>query len=411
MTSSAIVIGAGITGVATALCLARDGCRVTLIDRNPPGDPAQASFGNGGLLARASIIPVQEPGLIWRAPGMLADRDAPLFLRWPYLPRLAPWLVPFLRNGAAERLDRIVPALWALTRDTVEAHRALAAGTPAERFITSGSYGYLFADRAAFAQEVEGYRRKAALGITWDERAAAEVDPALGRDYGFAAVLGEHGWISHPGRYVAALASAAKAAGAAVLRGEVRDLRATATGVAVETGDGRLTADRAVLAAGVWSGGLAKRLGLRVPIESERGYHIMLEAPSHRPPFPLMLTDRAVLVTPMEGALRFAGVVEFGGTAAPPSEAPFALIRRAIRRAYPDLTWESETTWMGHRPTLTDSLPALGPVPGAPAVICAFGGQHLGLTMGPRLGRLAADLVAGRRANIDLAPYAPGRFG
>jgi D-amino-acid dehydrogenase len=410
MPSSAIVIGAGITGVAAALCLARDGWAVTLVDRVAPGDPAQTSFGNAGLLARGSILPVQEPGLVWRAPRMLLDRDAPLFLRPSHLPRLLPWLLPFLANGARPRLDRIVPAIWALTRDTVEAHQALAAGTPAAALIETGPYAYLFPDRAAFAAEAEGYARKAAAGIAWRERPAAELDPALGPAYGFAAELPDHGWIADPGAYVAALADAAAAAGARILRAEVRDLRPTAAGVAVETDAGPLAADRAVLAAGVWSRALAARLGLRIPLETERGYHLTLRGPSRRPPFPMMLADRALVMTPMREGLRVAGLVEFGGTEAPPSKAPLALIRRAIRRAYPDLTWEAETAWMGHRPTTPDSLPALGPVPGAEAVICAFGGQHLGLTIGPRLGRLAADLAAGRRPNLDLAPYAPGRF-
>lgn len=408
--STAIIVGAGITGVAAALGLARDGWAVTLVDRLDPGDPGQTSFGNAGLLARGSVVPVQEPGLIWRAPGMLLDRDAPLFLRMGYLPKLLPWLVPFLRSGSVARLDRIVPAIWALTRDTVEAHRALAAGTEAAGLIETGSYAYLFADRAAFAHDAAAYRRKAAQGLVWEERDAAGLDPHLGPDYRFATVFPEHGWIADPGAYVAALARAVTAAGGTVLRADARDIRAAGEGVEVETDTGVLRADRAVLAAGVWSRPLAARLGLRVPLETERGYHLMLRGANRRPPFPMMLSDRALVMTPMREGLRVAGLVEFGGLEAPPSEAPFALIHRAIRRAYPGLTWESETRWMGHRPTTTDSLPVLGPVPGASSVICAFGGQHLGLTIGPRIGRLAADLAAGRRVNLDLAPYATDRF-
>ena len=407
---SAVVIGAGITGVAAALALIRDGRAVTLVDRLEPGDPGQTSFGNAGLIARASIVPVQEPWLILKAPRMLLDRDGPLFLLPAHAARLAPWLVRFLGNGARARLDRIVPALWALTRDAVEAHRALAAGTGAEGLIATGAYGYLYRDRAAFAADAAGFARKAAQGIVWDERSAAAIDPALGPAYRHAAVLPDHGWILDPGAYVAALARAFAAAGGRVLRAEVRALAPTEAGVRVETDAGPIEADRAVLAAGVWSARLAAGLGATVPLESERGYHVMLEGATRRPPFPLMLADRALVLTPMAGGLRAAGLVEFGGTEAGPSEAPVALIRRALRRAYPDLRWDSETVWMGHRPTLPDSLPMLGPLPAAPSVIAAFGGQHLGLTIGPRLGRLAADLAAGRRPNLDLAPYAPGRF-
>lgn len=411
MTSpTAIVVGAGITGVAAALTLVREGWDVTLVDRVPPGDPRQTSFGNAGILARSAIVPVQTPGLIWQAPRMLLDPERPLFLRWPYLPRLVPWLIPFLRNGAQARLDAIVPAIFALTHDTVEAHKALAEGTPAAGLIAGRDYGYLFRDRAAFDRSAFAFGIKKANGLSWTERPPQDIDPAIGPAYGFGVVFPDHGWVLDPGAYVAALAQAFRDRGGRSLLAEVRDLAQTETGVAVETTAGRLTADRAVLSAGVWSRPLAERLGVATPMETERGYHLMLKGANRRPPFPCMLSDRAIVMTPMRDGLRLAGMVEFGGTEAPPSRAPFALIRREIRRVYPDLAWEAEEEWMGHRPTLVDSLPMIGQAPRAPRVTLAFGGQHLGLTIGPRLGRLAADLTADRRPNLDLAPYAPDRF-
>lgn len=409
-----IVVGAGITGTACALALRRDGWAVTLVDPRPPGDPGQTSFGNAGLLARSSIVPVPAPGLIWRAPRMLLDPRRPLFLRLSYLPRLLPWLVPFLRSGTPARLEAIVPALYALTHDTVEQHRMLAAGTGAEALISGHEYAYLFRDRAAFEHSRAAFALRAAHGIDWEERTGEALradDPALGAAYGFGAVFRDHGWITDPGAYVAALAAAFEASGGTILKAQVRDLRPREAGAEVVTDAGTLAAGKVVLAAGAWSRPLAERLGLRTPLESERGYHLMLRAPSHRPPFPYMLADKALAVTPMRGGLRLAGLVEFGGLDAPPSAAPRRLIRAAVARLYPGLAWEGESEWMGHRPTTADSLPMLGEVPGAPQVICAFGSQHLGLTIGPRLGRMVADIAAGRRANIDLVPYAPERFG
>lgn len=411
---SVIVIGGGITGVACALTLRREGWAVTLVDPRDPGDPGQTSFGNAGILARSAVVPVPVPGLIWRAPRLLLDPGQPLFLRLGYLPRLLPWLVSFLRNGARARLEAIVPALHALTHDTVEQHRALAAGTAAEALLAGHEYGYLFRDRAAFEGSRLAFGLKAAQGYDWDERDARRLrrdDPALGPAYGFGAVFRDHGWVTDPGAYVAALAAALEAAGGRVLRATARDIRSRKAGADVVTDAGTLTGARVVLAAGAWSRRLAERLGLATPLESERGYHLMLRAPSVRPPFPYMLADKALAVTPMRGGLRLAGLAEFGGLDAPPSAAPVRLIRAALPRLYPGLAWEGESVWMGHRPTMADSLPMLGPVPGMPAVICAFGSQHLGLTIGPRLGRTVADMVADRRANLDLRPYAPERFG
>lgn len=413
MTGTAIVVGAGVTGVACALHLARDGWAVTLVDPRAPGDPGQTSFGNAGILARSSIVPPQTPGLIWRAPRMLADPDLPLFLRLAYLPRLLPWLAQFLRNGSAARLEVIVPALLALTHDTVDRHRALAAGTAAAALIAGHEYGYLFRNRAAFAASGFAFGLKAAHGMTWDERGGAALraaDPALGDAYDFAAVFRDHGWITDPAAYVAALAEAVVATGGRILRAAVRDIRPLEDGAEVTTEAGVFVGDKVVLSAGVWSRPLAERLGLKAPVETERGYHLMLHGARPRPPFPYMLADKALVMTPMRDGVRLAGLVEFGGLHAAPSRGPFRLIRREIARVYPGMRWEGETEWMGHRPTLTDSLPMLGPAPGARHVICAFGSQHLGLTIGPRLGRMVADLAAGRRINVDLAPYAPGRF-
>jgi D-amino-acid dehydrogenase len=411
MGGSAIVVGAGITGVSAAEWLRRRGWAVTLLDRVPPGDPRQTSFGNAGLLARASIVPVAVPGLIWATPRLLLDPLEPLFLRWTYLPRLLPWLVPFLLNGARSRLEPVIRALVPLTADTVDQHFALARGTPAEAFLRQGEYGFLYADRAAFRADALAFGYKLGHGFRWREAEGPElhaIDPALGPGAGFAAIFPDHGWVTDPGAYLAALASGFAAAGGTVRQAEVAAVRPG--GVTLAGGE-TLAADRIVVAAGVWSKSLAAGLGVRAPLETERGYHLLLKRPSALPPFPMMVAAGRFVMTPMAAGLRLAGIVEFGGTAAGPSEAPLRLIRARLRAVYPDLSWEAEESWMGHRPTLTDSLPMLGESPKAPGVILAFGSQHLGLTIGPRLGRMAADIAAGRRTDIDPAPYAPGRFG
>ena len=407
MSGGVIVIGAGITGVAAAEWLRRDGHEVTLIDRIEPGSPDQASYGNAGLLARSAILPVSEPGLLLKAPRMLLDPESPLFLRWSYLPRLMPWLLPFLRNSSPARTRKIVAAIDPLTHDSVDQHLALARGTGAEGYLRQGDYAFLYRDRRAFEKDAFATGMRRQYGFTHSEREGAALDPMLGPDYRFAAVYPDHGWITDPGGYVAALARHFEHAGGRFLKGEVADI--DNGGVTLADGS-RLKADRVVLAAGIGSGALARRLGIRPGLESERGYHLMLRGVNHMPAHPFMVADAKFVVTPMRDGLRCAGIVEFGGTSAPASAAPVRLLRKRIREVYPALRWQGEESWMGHRPSTPDSLPLLGPAPGAPNVLCAFGPQHVGLTVGPRLGRMVADMIAGRRANIALAPYAPGRF-
>ncbi|MFQ5622920.1 MAG: NAD(P)/FAD-dependent oxidoreductase [Paracoccaceae bacterium] len=413
MERSAIVVGAGITGISVAEHLRRDGWKVTLIDRVDPGDPAQASYGNGGIIARCAVVPVAVPGLLAKAPKMLLDSDSPLFMRWSYLPRLLPWLVPFLLSGRRKRLREIVAALASLTLDSVDQHLTLAKGTGAERFIKTGEYCYLYRTRKGFLGDALGFELRRSQGLDCEERdgdALRNLDPNLSEQYRFGAIFRDHGWISSPGEYVAALARYFAQAGGVLERGEVADIqpgnpvRVTLAGGAVRE------ADKVVLAAGVWSREIAGKLGHDVNMESERGYHLELGSPSFKPPIPYMVAEAKFVITPMEQSVRLAGIVEYGGLGAGPSAAPTDLLRRQIAAVYPKLRWQEEEPWMGHRPSTSDSLPVLGPVPGAEGVICAFGSQHIGLTIGPRVGRIIADLASGRKTNVDLAPYAVERF-
>lgn len=406
------VIGAGIVGVATAIRLLQDGRRVTLIDRAGPGEGT--SFGNGGVLASASVVPVTVPGLAAKAPRMLFDRDQPLFLRWRYLPRLLPWLRQYLGHCTEEQVRRIAAAMLPLVGDSLADHMALAGGSPAERFIHPCDYAFIYRDRTAFDADRFGWALRREFGFRWSEeerQALQAAEPAFGAEAGFAARLPDHGRISDPGAYVKALAAHAESLGATALRGEVTDFvtengRLTGLRIRGET----LSCDAAVVATGAWSRALVRRLGLDVPLETERGYHVELVDPNMTLSAAYMIAAGKFVITPMEGRIRLAGIVEFGGLDAPPSRAPFDLLRRQIARTMPGLRWSEEREWMGHRPAPTDSIPLIGPVPGAEGVWLGFGHHHVGLTSGPRTGQILAGMIAGRQLNLDVTPYRPLRF-
>ncbi len=203
------VIGAGIVGVSTAEWLRRDGHEVTLIDRIEPGQPEQTSYGNAGILASSGIVQVAVPGLPAKAPKMLFDPLGPLHLRWSYLPRLMPWLVPFLRRANKAEVERTAQALANLLGDSVDQHKALARGTPAERYIADGIYAHLYRSRAEFEADAWYHQLRLAHGFRMEERDRARLlqdDPHLGPHYNLAACWLDHGWITDPGAYVAALA-------------------------------------------------------------------------------------------------------------------------------------------------------------------------------------------------------------
>ncbi|MCG8442325.1 MAG: FAD-dependent oxidoreductase, partial [Caulobacterales bacterium] len=409
-----IVVGAGIVGVATAIWLQRDGHRVTLIDRVDPGDEAGASYGNGGVLASCSIVPLTVPGLMRKAPKMLFDRDEPLFLKWRYLPRLAPWLRRYLRHCKPEEARRIAAALYPIVGDSLADHQALAAGTGAEKWVIPSSFLFLYRDRRHFAEDAFAWTLRHAHGFRWDELEGAALqayDPVYGDDMQFAADVPGHGRIADPGRYVRDLADHAAANGARIIKAEVEDIaHAEGRVTGVRAGGETIPCSAAVIAAGAHAHTLTAKLGLNVPLESERGYHIDLWGASRMPKAPTLVASGKFVATPLEGRLRLAGIVEFGGLDAPPSRAPFALLRRQIKSAMPGLKWEEAREWMGHRPTIVDSIPVIGEAPALKGAYLGFGHHHVGLTGGAKTGRLLAQLISGRAPNIDLAPYAPSRF-
>lgn len=409
-----IVVGAGIVGVATAVWLQRDGCTVTLIDRKGPA--AGTSFGNGGLLARCASIPVTTPALLRRLPFMLFNPQRPLFLKTTYLPKMLPWLCRYLSHANPADNQRISAALWTMIKDSVTDHQALAKGTPAAQWITPSDYLYLYKDRRAFLADGRDWAIRRAQGLTWRElENPTAYDPALGHGLGFAACMGEHGHITDPERYVQDLAAHVVQNGGTLLKAEVEDIvRERRNGqehaAGVRAGGTTLTAEAVVIATGVWSKALMARLGLQVPMESERGYHIDLWGAKGGPRSPIMVTSKKFVATPMKDRVRLAGIVEFAGLDAPPSEAPPRLLMRQIRAVLPGLRWEDLSSWMGHRPTTADSIPVIGAIPGLHGAYTGFGHHHVGLTGGARTGQWLAQLVCERTPNIDLTPYSPQRF-
>ncbi|MGB7242764.1 MAG: FAD-binding oxidoreductase [Sulfitobacter sp.] len=411
MSRRVVVIGAGIVGVSSAIWLMRSGVQVTIVDRLGPGQGT--SHGNAGILASVAMVPVTGPGLIAKSPGMLMSDKFPLFMRWSYLPRLLPWLMGYLSNANDADTRRIAKGLTPITSDSVEQHKSLAQDLQLDHWITSSDYNFAYKSRADFDAEAYTWalRREAGFEPRFIEgQDLRDYEPNLSHDNQFMASLKNHGYIKDPGGYVAALAQAFEQAGGTIIKADVKDFELTDGVVtSVETDQGSLPCDDVVLAAGVWSKPMMAKLGVKVPLESERGYHIVFEGATGGPTRPTMIASGKFVATPMAQGLRCAGVVEFGGLDAGPSKAPLAFIRTHAKAAFPQLQAKSEVEWLGHRPAPTDSLPLIGQI-GTSRVFAAFGHQHIGLTGGPKTGRLVAGLITDQPTNIDMSAYHPQRF-
>lgn len=417
MAQTIIIAGAGIVGVATALWLQRAdpaGERYQIILMDPNGPAGGTSAGNGGVLASVGVVPVTTPGLMAKALPLLLKRHEPLFLRWSYLPRLLPFLRPYLSHANKRDVERISKGLATLLWDALDQHRALASGTEAERFLHPGPYLYLYKDSQAALADGYAWHIRYRRGFRWQDLegdALTAFDPAFGTGFGFARLMDQHGRISDPAAYVKALAASFVEAGGTLVHEAVDEVICDKRYVtAIRSGGRILPCDHFILTSGIWSSPLAKRLGLQPIMESERGYHVEFMNPSIMPKAPTMVASGKFVLTPMEGRLRAAGIVEFGGLSASESEPPFNLLIQQTKATLPGLTYDRLERWMGHRPAPSDSLPLIGRLTAYDNALVGFGHHHIGLTGGAKTGRILASLLADQPLDMDLAPYDPNRF-
>lgn len=405
------VIGAGVVGLSCALFLLRDGHRVTVIDPADPGNGATQR--NAGLISSGSCVPVATPGILRRVPKMLLDPLAPLAIRWQYFPRIAPWLLRFLRASVPARVEAISVALQSLLDLIHQSYEQVTAGNDAGRYVHRTGVLYTYETDAALAHAGWSLDLRRRRGVEFEVIHGEELrrrEPALHPNV-------RHGVFYPRTRYVSDLRAFAGALAADIARRGGKFVRARVTGVEpgqsgsrrLRTSAGPRDVDAVVLAAGAWSRPLAARLGARVPLDTERGYVATLPRAA-RPKIPILSGDRSFAITPMADGLRLAGTVELAGLDAPPNYGRAEALIRNARYVLADVDAGGAVYAMGFRPSMPDSLPVIGPSPAYASVFYAFGHGHIGLACGPATGALVADLVAGRPLPIDLSPFRPDRF-
>src|SRR5579862_5316058 len=410
------VIGAGIVGVCAASWLQRGGHGVFLIE---PGNPGEgASFGNAGCFNGSSVTPMAMPGVVRNVPRWLMDPLGPLSLRWSYLPSILPYLARFVRSATPEKVRAQAKALRPLVGPTVAMIRELARDAGAEDLVHQRGHLYVYRSAEALAKDAFAWALRRENGVVVDEFDADELrqlEPTLSREYVRGLLVRENGHTSNPLGLVTRLLAQFRRQGGEIVMARATGFRLDGRRlVAIASDQGELPADAAVVCAGAYSKPLAAMLGDHVPLETERGYHLMIRDPEAMPQIPVADADGKFVATPMETGLRFAGTVELAGLAAPPDWRRARILLQQGRRMLPGLAAqhaeERLSVWMGHRPALPDSLPVLGPSRATPDVVYAFGHGHVGMTAAPMTGRVVADLVAGRPPAIDIAAFAAGRF-
>jgi glycine/D-amino acid oxidase-like deaminating enzyme len=407
------VIGAGIVGLSVAYSLTKAGALVTVIDRDPDGD--KCSYGNAGGIAVTEVVPASSPRVWSQVLGWMADPLGPLAVRPTHAPKLLPWLVRFAKSGTPLEAARISYALAALNarvyEDLIPMLRDVGSSDELQR---RGALS-VYETEDGFRRDSAEWVLKRTHGIVAEELTGAQarqLEPALGPNVCRAVFTPQWSHVSDPKHLVQGLKAWLMKQGVTIRAGEVRHiLTHSASSLSMRVDGGApIRADQVVIAAGAWSGILARRLGDRALLESERGYNATLPTPGVTVEREVIFAERKFVATPLRCGLRIGGAAEFGGlNAAANFKRSQALVELA-RRYLPDLKTEGATNWAGHRPTTPDSLPVIGRSGRHPNVYYAFGHGHLGLTQAATTGRLIAELILDRHPSIDMLPYRIDRF-
>lgn len=409
-TTEIAIVGAGIVGLATALRLAGQGREVLLIDPNEPG--SGASFGNAGTIAEYACMPVGNPAVLRALPKLLLDPDSPFSLRWTALFQLAPWLVRFVRQSLPVATRANALALAGLLAEALPAWGEMVQEAGLQDFVRRKGCLYLYRRESDFAASAGGRALRAELSVHQEvltPQQVAALEPGLRAVEAQGLYFPDSMNVTDPGTVMRRLFEAVVARGASLARAEITGLRANGGGIELSGPGIHVKAKTAVIAAGARSRALAAQAGDRIPLETERGYHLEFSTDAPLLNRPVCPVDLGFYMTPMAGRLRVAGTVELGGFAAPPNPGRLMLLDHGVRQFFPNLGKPS-SQWLGFRPSLPDSRPVIGRSRRSPQVIHAFGHGHLGLTLAPITARLFADMIAGRGDPACLASFAADRF-
>ncbi|MES9902061.1 MAG: FAD-binding oxidoreductase [Sedimenticola sp.] len=409
--SQITIIGAGIIGVACAAQLQMRGYQVTLIDREDPGEGC--SKGNAGAFAFGAILPLISPGLLPKLPAMLLNPLGSLAISPYHLPLMLPWLLRFLLNARPGKVVENTTHMAAMLSRAAASYRSLLQEYGNRELIRESGWITVYESDRGYRSAVGDRRTLREHGIRLEEFSGEGLRELL-PDLSTAVIHGVYtpdSWFTtDPQRLVQQLAQQISARGGRFRKAEVKGISQKNGRPLLITDSGSEPCEQLLLATGAWSKQLARSAGDRIPLDTERGYHLMLNHSGINPAMPVMSGEHHFVTTPMAAGLRLAGTSELAGLKRPPNYTRAEVLLKHARRLWPELQGEATERWMGFRPTLPDSLPVLGPSTKIPGLYYAFGHQHLGLTLGAISGELMADMITGQPAKIDMKPYRADRF-
>jgi glycine/D-amino acid oxidase-like deaminating enzyme len=406
------VIGAGIIGTSIAERLQHEGKQVVLVDRNDPGEGC--SKGNAGHFATDIILPLANLSNLLAVPKMLLDPLGPLTIKWSYFPKLVPWLMRYGWAAMPHKTKQSTEAIKLLNRPAIDRFKVLLQRTGLTALMTQKGALTVYSSQAAAKKNAKHADFVRQHGVKVEQLTGdqvRELEPALDESIIGGLYYPETAHSVDPHLLVTSLADCFVQKGGQVLKQDVVSIDLTDPDcVRLKTSGADILAKEIVIACGAWSKTLAKCVGHSVPLETERGYHLMLPKPKVQLTRPVVSFERSFVMTPMAGGLRLAGTVELAGLEAPENDKRADILFNHAKEVLPNVAKEEATTWMGHRPSLPDSLPVIGRSPKHDRVLFAFGHQHLGLTQAAVTADLISEAVFRQPHQVDISAFRVDRF-
>ena len=404
------IVGAGIVGISSGIYLAKRGCDVTLIDKDFKGKPA--SYGNASWLSSPSITPVLMPGMVKKIPKLLFSKDGPLFLRFPGFIKIIPFLLKYLTFANKHKVEHISKNLAYLLKDSVNEHKQLAEGTNATKWIEDSPFLFIYKNKKDFINDEYTWSLRKKHGFKLIEVEYEELKtlvPGLSQEYKFAIKIDNLGYISNSQNYLDDLLEGFKKLGGKLIQDEVYDIYEKEDLVQVVGREKSLLVEDIIISSGVYSDKFAKKFGVTVPVQSERGYHLELFDTDIKLKYPIMNGYLKLAITPRPTGIRFAGLVEFGSLNSNPNPKAFELLMRNAKSMFPGIKFNTKQEWSGHRPSTVDSLPVIGSSSVNKKIHFGYGHHHIGLTGGPKTGKILSKTILRDNESLNIEAFDPSR--
>ena len=409
--SSVGIIGAGIQGICIALCLVKKGFQVTLIDQNEPGKDS-ASYGNAGHFSPYASVPINRPDILADVPSMLLNSTGPLAVKWNYVPKMIPWFIKFIKNCSKEKMMHTARYMHQILDLALPAYDELFQEIDVSGLVESKGIIYFWTNKDLKSRELE-IKIRNQLGVKQQLLTPHEIhdlEPSIKKIYHGGVLYSNAKHTRNPKKILLKLFNLFLKKGGIFQKQNVQSITFTADNKPiVKTNLSSYNFDKAVIACGAFSKRLTDQVDEKIPLDTERGYHIHFKGYDHLLSRPIIFLNKGFGITPMEQGLRVVGTVEFGGLNNPPSKERILNLVNNAKYLFPELK-EHEDEWLGFRPTLPDFLPVLGPSKNHKNLFYSFGHHHLGWTLGAISGKIISGMIAGENTNLDLSAYQSQRF-